>query len=57
MGVNCLNRRGGGLGQFANLKGCLVKKRGVFLSRVGVDTLLNTLKFKGTSFNEIFLRR
>ena len=57
MGVNCLNRRGGGFGQWDDLEGGWGVEGGVFLSGVGVDTLLNTLKFKGTSFNEIFLRR
>ena len=41
--MDCL-KRGGGLGQFADLKGGLARKRGVVFLRGGVDTPVPTMK-------------
>ena len=42
-----LPKKGGGLGQYANLRGGLARKRGggVFLRGKGVDTPLQSMKF------------
>ena len=42
-----LPKKGGGLGQYANLRGGLARKRGggVFLRGKGVDTPLHAMKF------------